>query len=300
MIDDYHLIQDERVHCFVQMLLDLAPPNLHLLIVSRTTPPVSLARLRDQGELLELGFGDLRFSASETKELLLAQNLGLSAGEARTLHEMTDGWAAGLHLVSLALRDRRARAKIGLQGRVRDAEDFRKYFNSHVLTHRSLSDIDALTKLAVVQRFDQGLCSALFGPAAGQELLERLQSHNAFLIPVEGTEHAGWYRFHTLLRDQLKELFDQLPADEQRRVHAAVGDSFGRRGFLREAVHHCVAAGEADRAANWVQASAQSLFLNGELRRLVRAVAELPEATIRSRRCVAALGRLVPAVLPAV
>jgi LuxR family maltose regulon positive regulatory protein len=283
VIDDYHLIQDERVHSFFQILLDLAPPNLHLLIASRSTPPVSLARLRDQGELLEIGFSDLRFSVSETEELLLGQKLGLSAGDARTLYDMTDGWAAGLHLVSLDLRNRRAREKVDLQSRVRDADGFRKYFNENVLAYWSQSDIDALATLAVVQRFDQGLCSALFGPASGQELLERLQRHNAFLIPLEGAERAGWYRFHPLLRDQLNELFDALPADERRRAHAAAGESFGRRGFLREAVHHSVAAGEADRAADWVQDSAQSLFLRGELRLLVRAVAELPESTIRAR-----------------
>src|SRR5258705_10666651 len=58
MFDDFHLIHDDRVHHFVQMLLDFAPPNLHMLLVSRVTPPVSLARLRDQGELLVVGFGD--------------------------------------------------------------------------------------------------------------------------------------------------------------------------------------------------------------------------------------------------
>src|SRR6266850_1994608 len=46
MLDDNHLVSDDRVHRFVQMLLDFAPPNLHLLLVSRTAPPVSLARLR--------------------------------------------------------------------------------------------------------------------------------------------------------------------------------------------------------------------------------------------------------------
>ena len=51
MIDDYNLIKDDQAHHFVQMLLDFAPPNLHLLIASRCMPPVSLARLRDQGEL---------------------------------------------------------------------------------------------------------------------------------------------------------------------------------------------------------------------------------------------------------
>src|SRR5258706_8763956 len=69
MFDDFHLIHDDRVHHFVQMLLDFAPPNLHMLLVSRVTPPVSLAPRHDQAELLEFSLRDLRCSVSETMEL---------------------------------------------------------------------------------------------------------------------------------------------------------------------------------------------------------------------------------------
>lgn len=68
LIDDYHLVQDARAHEFVQMLLDFEPPKFHLALASRSAPPLSLARLRDKGALLELDYRDLRFSFSETEE----------------------------------------------------------------------------------------------------------------------------------------------------------------------------------------------------------------------------------------
>lgn len=38
LIDDYHLIADTRAHQLVQMLLDFAPPHLHLAFLTRAAP----------------------------------------------------------------------------------------------------------------------------------------------------------------------------------------------------------------------------------------------------------------------
>lgn len=283
LIDDYHLVQDARAHEFVQMLLDFEPPKFHLALASRSAPPLSLARLRDKGALLELDYRDLRFSFSETEELLRSQSADLPRRDARILYDMTDGWVAGLRLVALTLRSRPGRAKVELRNPVQNARDFRAYFNREVLASLSSGEVDAMTRLAAAPRFDEALCTALFGADAGQGLLERLRRDNVFLIPIEGAERGSWYRFHALFRDLLEERFAELPGAERQRTHSALGESFGRRKQLREAVHHCVAAGEVERAADWLGQYAQALFLNGELRRLVRAVAELPRTVLLSR-----------------
>jgi LuxR family maltose regulon positive regulatory protein len=283
MIDDYHLIHDSDAHRFVQMLLDFAPPNFHLLIASRSVPSLSLARLRDKREVLELGFSELRFSLSETEELLYGQNATIAPREVRNLHEMTDGWVAGLRLIALTMRTRSDRAWVGPLARLQNASDFGAYFNQNVLATLPPGDVDALCRLAIAPRFDEGICTALFGPDFGQALLERLLRDNVFLIPVEGFRRCAWYRFHSPFRDELKVMFERLPEADRRIVHSRLGESFGRRLHLREAVHHCVAAGDVEKAADWVDRHAKSMFLNGDLRRLVRAVAELPAPTLRSR-----------------
>ncbi|WP_141511048.1 LuxR C-terminal-related transcriptional regulator [Ramlibacter sp. WS9] len=283
MIDDYHLITDEDAHRFVQMLLDFAPPNFHLLLASRSAPSLSLARLRDKSEILELGFSDLRFSLSETEELLYGQNASLPPRDVRSLHELTDGWVAGLRLVAMTMRNQSDRAWVGPLGRLQNPSDFNAYFHQNVLATLPDCDVDALCRLAVASRFDEGVCTALFGDDAGQALFERLRRDNLFLIPVEGVKGCSWYRFHPLFRDELNSLFDSLPDAERRSTHSRLAESFGRRTQLREAVHHSVAAGEVEKAADWVDRYAKSMFLHGDLRRLVRAVAELPSPALHSR-----------------
>jgi hypothetical protein len=53
----------------VQTLLEFAPPQLRLVIVSRTVPPMSLSRLRDQGALQEICPRELRFTLDEVQGL---------------------------------------------------------------------------------------------------------------------------------------------------------------------------------------------------------------------------------------
>src|SRR5260370_1763946 len=65
---------------------------------SPRTPPIKLHQLRLANEVAELRAGDLRFTASETRELLAASEIHLSDSGAAALYERTEGWPAGLRL----------------------------------------------------------------------------------------------------------------------------------------------------------------------------------------------------------
>src|SRR6266513_2523892 len=67
------------------------------------TSPDALARLA--GVLAEIRAADLRFSKRETRELLDASGITLSAASVALLHQRTEGWAAGLRLAAISLVD---------------------------------------------------------------------------------------------------------------------------------------------------------------------------------------------------
>jgi LuxR family transcriptional regulator, maltose regulon positive regulatory protein len=64
VLDYYHVIDAREIHAGMVYLLD---PRLHLVIASRTDPPLPLARLRARGELVEVRAADLRFTTHETR-----------------------------------------------------------------------------------------------------------------------------------------------------------------------------------------------------------------------------------------
>ena len=108
VLDDYHVIGAPPVHASVEFLLEHRPAGLHLVLASRSDPPLALARLRARGQLAELRAADLQFTPGEAAVLLqqMAAVPGSALPDAATaaLTARTEGWAAGLQLAALSLR----------------------------------------------------------------------------------------------------------------------------------------------------------------------------------------------------
>ena len=106
VLDDYHLIESREIHEGMSFLLDNLPPTVHLIIATRADPPLLLSRLRARGELVELRATDLRFSVEEAGTFLnQVMGLQLAARDVSELVGRTEGWAAGLQMAALAMRD---------------------------------------------------------------------------------------------------------------------------------------------------------------------------------------------------
>jgi LuxR family maltose regulon positive regulatory protein len=67
VLDDYHLIRDDRVHDSVEYLLQHLPEGVHLAIATRSDPPLPLGRLRARGEMTELRAAELRLSTERLR-----------------------------------------------------------------------------------------------------------------------------------------------------------------------------------------------------------------------------------------
>lgn len=76
VLDDYHVIELPTIHDSLNYLLDHLPPQMDLIIITRSDPPLNLARRRGHGQMIELRANDLRFTPDETAALL-NQNMQL-------------------------------------------------------------------------------------------------------------------------------------------------------------------------------------------------------------------------------
>src|SRR5262245_31775780 len=110
-IDDYFQIESPHCHESLYRFIERAPRNVVVAIASRVEPPFPLARLRANGEVLDLRVADLRFTPEESERLLNETlRLGLEPGFVRALHERTEGWPAGMFLAHFGLRSARDQA----------------------------------------------------------------------------------------------------------------------------------------------------------------------------------------------
>ena len=107
VLDDYHRIGSADVHEAIGFLVDHLPPRVHLVITTRSDPPLPLARLRARGQLVEIRAADLRFTSEETAAYLGGpMGLELDARDLAVLETRTEGWIAALQLAALSMQGR--------------------------------------------------------------------------------------------------------------------------------------------------------------------------------------------------
>jgi LuxR family maltose regulon positive regulatory protein len=281
VLDDYHLIEAQSVHRSLTFLLEHLPPGVHLVLASRSDPPLPLARLRAHGQLVELRAADLRFTANEAAALLReagAPDLGEDVVAA--LATRSDGWAAGLKLAALSLRGQPDAAEFvaTFSGSYRYVMDF--------LTEEVLEGLPPpvrgfLLETSVLDRLAAPLCDAVTGRTDGQAMLETIERANLFLVPLD--EVRGWWRYHPLFADLLRSRLQQQEPQRMPVLHRNAAAWSEENGLADDAVRHAVAAADPLWAARLIERHSDELVLRGEGATVQRWLAALPAELVGRR-----------------
>ena len=284
VLDDYHVVEEPRIHASLAYLLEHRPPALRVALASRADPPLPLARWRARGQLAELRAADLRFLPEEAASLLGAlAGADLPPAAAAALEARTEGWAAGLQLAGLSLRGRAGAADVAgfvatFTGSHRYVLD---YLSEEVLARLPERWVRFLLETSVLERLSGPLCDAVTGGAGGQEVLEALERANLFLVPLD--EVRGWWRYHQLFADLLRARLLRADPARAAALHGKAAAWCERHGPPDEAVRHALAAGDAGWAARLVEQHAQARFVRGETATVQRWLAALPGELVRRR-----------------
>jgi len=185
VLDDYHVLSDPELHRSVAYLLAHQPPRLHLVIATRRDPPLPFGRLRAHGDLLEIRAEDLAFTCTEATTMLNgALALDLDSGDVERLSRRTEGWAAGLYLAGLSLREHTDRGAFldEFTGTDRFVVDF---LGTEVLAAQPPELRAFLLETSILPRLGAALCQAVTGRADSAALLERIERSNLFLVPLD-------------------------------------------------------------------------------------------------------------------
>lgn len=272
VLDDAHLIAEPSVHEALTYLIDHLPPTLHVVLSGRAEPPLPLARYRARRELMELRTDELRFLAEETAEFLHRMpELDLAADTIGLLHDRLEGWAAGLHLLSLTLRWRGETDPLVVSGRHRFIAD---YLSDDVLAHLPETMRRFLLQTSILDRLCGALCDAVTGTGDGQEMLELLERENLFLVPLDDTRQ--WFRYHRLFADFLRAELHRRYADEVRELHRRAAQWYLDQNLADESFQHAVAGDALDLGAQIIDCFLSEKLHGGELRLVQGWLAAIP------------------------
>lgn len=280
VLDDFHVIQEGPVLEVLGLLAANLPPALRLVLVTREDPNLPLARLRAHNQLVEIRAADLRFIIEEAAELLNGTlGLGLEEGEIDALENRTEGWAAGLQLAGLSLRDQptqpeRQRFIRNLSGSQRY---YLNYLTEEVLSRQPPEIQDFLLQTSILQRLCGELCDAVTLREGSSGLLERLLAANLFLAALD--DEGRWYRYHPLfaelLRSQLeRQASGRLPSPSVLHQRAAAWHE--QTGLVVEAMDHALAGKDTPRAMQLLERHARALVNQGYVKTVEDWVNHIP------------------------
>ncbi|MBN2006074.1 MAG: hypothetical protein JXA21_22140 [Anaerolineae bacterium] len=298
VFDDYHLIENSDTHEGASFLLDHLPATAHLVIASRSEPPLPIARLRARGQLTELTANDLRFTLGEATELLGRDaSLDLTAEDVARLESRTEGWIAGLQMASLALQGR-----LAMQGHLalREASPRREvasafiaafagddryvmdYLVEEVLRRQPEVVQTFLLQTSLLERLTASLCDAVTVQAGGQAMLEALERNNLFIFPLDNRRQ--WYRYHHLFAELLRHrLRRQVTPADLAELHRRASGWYEANGSVAEAIEHALKAPDPNCAVRLIEQNAVETLRRNELETLLKWLEALAPEVLQSR-----------------
>ena len=290
VLDDYHVIHQTAIHELLTELLRHPLQTLHLVIATRWEPPLPLNKLRARGRMTEIRLEELSFTPAETAALSQTM-LGrpVSDTTAASLTEKTEGWITGLRLAILSLRHQDDLD--GLLAKLPDHPHYvMEYLVGEVLSNLSPPMQQTVLSTAILDRFCASSCEAIFGreqgngeaDVGGHDFVEWVVKANLFVVPLDG--QGNWFRYHHLFQQLLKRQLERnLDKAEVATLHRRASRWYAEHGFIDEALHHALKAGDLSAAAQLVEQNGRSLLNEDKWHTLEKWMAQLSDDIIQQR-----------------
>jgi len=288
VLDELEAVTEASVYEEIGVLVERAPANVHLVLLTRHDPRLALARLRVRGLLVERGVPELRFSEAEVAALLNGRlGLRLAADAVTWIYERTEGWPVGVRLLAASLESADpAGALARLPAGNRQIFDF---LAEEVFDRQPPAVRRFLVQTSVLSMLTVTTSAAVSGIQNAAELLHGLDRRGLFVMEHEGESEPA-YRYHQLFARFLHSRLDRWSASERvdlyRRAAAVEHDPAA-------VAAHLLAAGDPAAAADLLASDGGRLVRLGRAASLRDLLARLPAEQIIARpRLLAIRGEL--------
>jgi LuxR family maltose regulon positive regulatory protein len=240
------------------------------MMASRFDPALPVARLRLEERLCEVRTAQLSFSPDETATLTELCGLHLTAQQTADLHARTDGWAAGIRLATLPLRDHSSPEQFlaAFSGDERPVAD---YLAGEVFSHISEQEGEVLRRTSISDPIPAALATELSGRADAVDVLGALERSTG-LVVASGA-HRTEFRIQELMRTYLTaDLYRHGPAAAAQ-LHRQAATWWAAQNRPVEALRHAAQAGDSTLLTTLLHRWAADLVARGEHTELLRAIA---------------------------
>lgn len=198
IVDDLHLAGGQ-LDAQLRFLVNRGTERVRIAIGTRAEPEIGLQRMRLLDRLCELREADLRFDRDEAKALLDRLDATVSQAGFEVVMQRTEGWAAGLHLTALVLRDANDPRDV-VERLTGTHQVIAHYLWSEVFTAQRDAMQRFLLDTCVADELSPGLAAAL-SPNSTVTLLD-IEAANLLCQRVD--PDGSSFRYHHLLIEMLR------------------------------------------------------------------------------------------------
>jgi LuxR family maltose regulon positive regulatory protein len=279
VLDDFHLIKSNEVLKLVTYLLEHIPGNIHIVILTRSDPALTIARLRSQHQLVELRSSDLSFSANDISVLFNKKlKFGLSIDDVYSLETKTEGWIAGLQLTALSMQGRKDISEF-IQDLKGDNRYIMDYLMEEVLKIQTDDIKEFLLQTSILEQMSAPLCNAVLNRNDSQLILETLEKNNMFVIPLD-TERT-WYRYHHLFADLLKQRLHLKEKTAITGLHNKASEWFKKNAMPLFAIEHTIETENFEKSILYLGEIVETMWKNGQHAAIMKYGDLLPDELIK-------------------
>ena len=233
VFEDLHVLTNSAVVEELGVLVTRLPPTTRCIVSTRRDPPWHLRQLRLDDRLVELRGTDLAFGAHEARQLLEAvAERDFTDDQVGTLLNRTDGWAVGLQLAAISLRDD-PDVEASIDTFAGSDRLVAEYLLEEVLARQDPETRSSSSRPPCSTGSRSRLCDAVTGDDNARAMLDHLEKHSLFTIALDRSGEL--FRYHHLFADLLRYQLRLEDPTAARELHVSAAGWLLEHGRREEA-----------------------------------------------------------------
>lgn len=196
VLDDLHTITNKKILKSLPFILKRVPHSFDILLLSRNKLPDELQEFTQSKAVIPITADELAFSAEEIKMYYGALGRKLTKAQAKTVFDITGGWAIGVNALS------KSESLEAPQG---GGQFLERYISKNIWEKWDPELREFMLVTSVAKEMDAELCKLLTGRENADEILDSLLIQNLFAVKTSRHTYRYHHLFSEFLRSKLKE-----------------------------------------------------------------------------------------------
>lgn len=280
VLDNFQEAVEAGFHEVLNTCLEIVPEGIKIIVLSRKEPSERFARLRASKKIGLIGWDKLRFNIEETSAAIkLKERDNLSEPDIKHIHEATDGWAAGIVLMSEASKASGLDSRV-LTGPSRNA--IFDYFANEIFLSCAKTQQEFLLKTALLPFIAVKMAEELTGDKNSHKILSDFNRNNYFTDWRTGPE--PFYQYHPLFREFLLSRAEEYFSPEEILIlQRDAGRLLEDTGQTEAAAELFIEIEDFESIGRIIIKHAQSLTTQGRSKTLECWISEMPKELVEKK-----------------